>query len=180
MVRYSTRSLAALLFVFAACSKPEQETPSGAQFVTPGAPQQAAPSAPTPPPGAKVFFISPTDGAEIKGPAVDGKVEVKVKMGVEGIDLAPAGEQKPASGHHHIIVDGQFIAMGTVVPKDEKHLHYGKAESEATIALTPGPHTLTLQFADGAHLSYGPQLSASIRVNVVVDPNAPSTTAQAE
>jgi hypothetical protein len=169
---------ASLLLGLLACSKTEEESPGGAApaEATPAA--QAAPLAPpgppVAPPGSKVFFIEPTDGAEVKGPLVDGKVPLKVKMGVEGIALEPAGAQKQGSGHHHIIVDGEFIAMGTVVPKDETHLHYGQAQSEADIALAPGDHTLTMQFADGAHMSYGPQLAKSIKVKVVVDPDAPA------
>src|SRR5262245_295757 len=164
---FRTSAIAAVsLLVAVACSKTEEESPGGAEPAAAAPAAQAEPLAPpappTAPPGSKVFFIEPTDGAEVKGPLVDGKVPLKVKMGVEGIDLVPAGEQKQGSGHHHIIVDGEFIAMGTVVPKDDTHLHYGKAQSEADIALAPGDHTLTMQFADGAHMSYGPQLSQSI------------------
>ncbi len=176
-----TRIAAVSLLLVVGCSKTEEESPGGAE-PTPATPTAQAeplapPAPPTAPPGSKVFFIEPTDGAEIKGPLVDGKVPLKVKMGVEGIDLVAAGEQKQGSGHHHIIVDGDFVAMGTVVPKDDTHLHYGKAQSEADIALAPGEHTLTMQFADGAHMSYGPQLSQSIKVKVSVDPNAPAPAA---
>jgi hypothetical protein len=169
-----------LLLGVLACSKTEEESPGGtAAAATPSVQAEplAPPGPPVAPPGSKVFFIEPTDGAEVKGPLVDGKVPLKVKMGVEGIALEAAGAQKQGSGHHHIIVDGEFIAMGTVVPKDETHLHYGQAQSEADIALAPGDHTLTMQFADGAHMSYGPQLAKSIKVKVVVDPNAPAPAA---
>ena len=56
--------------------------------------------------------------------------------------------------------------MGTVVPKDDTHLHYGQAQTEAQLMLTPGPHTLTMQFADGAHMSYGPQMASTIKITV--------------
>jgi hypothetical protein len=176
--RTSRIAAVSLLLGVLACSKTEEPSPGGAEPspATPTAQAEplAPPAPPTAPPGSKVFFVEPTDGAEIKGPLVDGKVPVHVKMGVEGIDLVAAGEQKQGSGHHHIIVDGELVAMGTPVPKDETHLHYGKAQSEADIALTPGEHTLTMQFADGAHMSYGPQLSQSIKVKVAVDPKAPA------
>jgi hypothetical protein len=176
-----SRNLAVSLLLGAlACSKTEEESPGGAA-AEPTAPalQAVAPALPSPPPGSRVFFIEPTDGVEVKGPLVDGKVPVQVKMGVEGIELIPAGEQKPNSGHHHIIVDGDFVAIGTVVPKDDTHLHYGQAQSEADLALAPGEHTLTMQFADGAHMSYGPMLSQTIKVKVVADPSA-AAPAQAE
>jgi len=153
------------------CEKTEEE-PSGtaAAPIEPAEPAPLLPAAPTPPAGARVFFIEPTDGAEVKGPAVDGKVSLTVKMGAENIAVEEAGKQAQGAGHHHLIVDGEFVAMGAVVPKDDTHLHYGKGQTEATVMLTPGEHALTLQFADGAHMSYGPQLSANIKVKVVATP----------
>ena len=118
------------------------------------------------PAGAKVLFVEPQNGATITGPVADGKVVVHVKMGVEGIEVRPAGEQVDGTGHHHIVVDGQGIPLGDVVPKDDTHLHFGKGQTEADVPLAPGAHTLTLQFADGAHLSYGPQLTSSVKIQV--------------
>jgi hypothetical protein len=123
-----------------------------------------------PPAGAKVFFVSPSDGAEVKGALTDGKVKVPVKMGVANIVVQPAGEVVKGTGHHHIIVDGAGIPLGTVVPKDETHLHYGKGQTEAELVLPPGEHSLTLQFADGIHLSYGPALSSTIKIKVAAAP----------
>lgn len=112
------------------------------------------------PSGAKVFFKNLKDGETVKSP-------LKVEFGVEGIALDTAGAIKPASGHHHLLIDaGDSIAAGTVVPKDSTHLHYGKAQSEAEIKLTPGEHKLTLQYADGIHRSYGAKLAASVKVKV--------------
>lgn len=113
------------------------------------------------PTAGKVFFVEPTDGAKVKGP-------VKMKFGVEGYTVRPAGEDaiEQVTGHHHVIVDGQPVPTGTVVPMDETHIHYGKGQTEAELTLSPGKHTLTLQFADGAHLSYGARLSQTITVEV--------------
>ena len=174
MVTRALLSVAVLSSLLAiACESKPEETPAGAapSATTPG----LTATAPTAPPGAKVFFIAPTDGATVVGPLVEGKVNVPVKMGVEGIALEAAGAQKQGSGHHHIIVDGELVAMGTVVPKDETHLHYGQAQSEAQLMLTPGPHTLTMQFADGAHMSYGPQLASTIKITVQGDVQANPT-----
>jgi hypothetical protein len=175
MVIRPIRTLAVVSLLLAvACEKPAEEAPtSAAPAVQPASPGLTA-TAPTPPPGAKVFFIAPEDGAEVTGPLVDGKVNVPVRMGAEGIALEAAGAQKQGAGHHHIIVDGELVAMGTIVPKDETHLHYGKAESEAQLMLTPGPHTLTMQFADGAHMSYGPQLATSIKITVKASEDKPT------
>lgn len=132
------------------------------------APAEEAPEAPKPPPvpeGAKVFFAAPEAG-EVKGPERDGKVVVPVKMGAEGIAVEAAGEQKEGSGHHHILIGHEPLAVGMPVPKDETHLHFGKGQTETELELAPGKHSLTLQFADGLHLSYGPELSSTIEVEV--------------
>jgi len=109
----------------------------------------------------RVFFVSPNDNSEVSA-------QLKVIMGVVGKSVRPAGEDlaDQTSGHHHLIIDGKSIAKGEVIPADEKHIHFGKGQTETEVTLTPGPHTLTLQFADGAHRSYGEELSATISVTV--------------
>lgn len=109
----------------------------------------------------RVFFVEPQDGAKVRNP-------VKVKFGLEGMTVRPAGEDPldKTSGHHHIVIDGEPIALGTAVPADERNIHYGLGQTEAELTLPPGKHTLTMQFADGAHLSYGPEMAATITVEV--------------
>ena len=90
-------------------------------------------------------------------------------MGVEGmaVDSAKSG-LKPASGHHHILIDIDSIPMGTMVPATDSvhHYHFGNAQTSAEIKLTPGKHTLALQFADALHRSYGSRLTSKITVDV--------------
>jgi hypothetical protein len=112
------------------------------------------------PDGAKVFFVNLKDGQKIKSP-------FKVQMGVTGIALDSAGAIKQASGHHHLLIDaGTSLEAGVVVPKDSTHLHFGNAQKEAEIKLTPGEHKLTLQYADGIHRSYGAKLASTVTVTV--------------
>lgn len=106
-----------------------------------------------------VFFIEPQDGATVAG-------EVTVKMGVKGMAVQPAGELAENTGHHHLLIDAEPVAAGDVVPKTEQHLHFGKGQTEATIKLPSGRHTLTLQFADGKHTSYGEAMRSTITVVV--------------
>ncbi|MBI1341346.1 MAG: DUF4399 domain-containing protein [Terrimonas sp.] len=119
------------------------------------------PAVPEVPAGAKVFFANLKDGEMVSSP-------FKVQMGVEGMSVDTAnGIIKPASGHHHILIDGpDSLASGTSVPKDSVHLHFGNAQTETELKLSPGMHTLTLQFADALHRSYGGRLAAKITVNV--------------
>jgi hypothetical protein len=158
----------------AAAPQPEEAEEEGDEEETEGGEHAAhAEDMPVPadmpavPAGAKISFAAPADGATIEGRAEDGKVEVAVKMGADGIAVKPAGEIEAGSGHHHIIIDHPGVPRGQVVPKDASHVHFGKGQTETTLALAPGKHTLTLQFADGAHRSYGEALRASIEVTVV-------------
>ncbi|SUA89248.1 DUF4399 domain-containing protein [Pandoraea pulmonicola] len=107
----------------------------------------------------RVFFVSPANGATVTNPVV-------VKFGVEGMEIKPAGDMTSNTGHHHLIVDGAPISAGQVVPTDDTHLHFGKGQTETSVNLTPGDHTLTMQFANGAHQSYGPAMSQTIKVHV--------------
>lgn len=112
------------------------------------------------PANAKVFFVSPADGAELTSP-------FKVEMGVEKMSVDTAnGKIKPASGHHHILIGLDSVAAGTVVPKDSTHLHYGNAQTSTELKLNPGTYKLTIQFADALHRSYGSKLTKSITVKV--------------
>jgi hypothetical protein len=111
----------------------------------------------------KVAFLEPKDGAKVKQP-------FKVKFDVKGMKIVPAGEA-PAdrvTGHHHVLVDRDAAPVGFELPmNDPKILHYGKGQTEVEIKdLTKGAHKLTMQFADGAHRSYGPEMAASITVEV--------------
>ncbi|NMG53816.1 DUF4399 domain-containing protein [Aromatoleum aromaticum] len=107
----------------------------------------------------RAYFIAPADGAAVPE-------EFTVKMGVEGMRVQPAGQPAEGTGHHHLIVDGKPVEAGKPVPTDATHLHFGKGQTETTLKLPPGKHTLTLQFADGLHQSYGPGLSDTISVHV--------------
>jgi hypothetical protein len=173
--------IVAAMVLVAACGDRRPEAPAAVEPAAPAAqavpPEHAdhahsaaaAPAVDLPPvpAGAKVNFVSPADGATIEGPLENGKIAVPVKMGVEGIALKPAGPIEAGSGHHHILIDVDAIPTGTVIPNDEQHQHFGKAQSEATLLLAPGPHKLSLQYGDGVHRSYGPQLAASITITTV-------------
>ena len=112
------------------------------------------------PAGAKVYFRNLKNNQTVSSP-------VKIEMGADGIKVDTAGAIKPGTGHHHLIIDaGESIQDGTVIGKDSTHIHYGNAQTEATVPLTPGKHTLTLQFADGIHRSYGSKLAATVTVDV--------------
>jgi hypothetical protein len=106
-----------------------------------------------------VSFIEPSDGATVTSP-------FKVKFGVSGMEIKPAGDMTSNTGHHHLLINYDSVKEGEVIPVDEKHLHFGKGQTETMITLPPGKYELTLQFANGAHQSYGSVMSKSIHVTV--------------
>ncbi|MDR5778900.1 DUF4399 domain-containing protein [Caballeronia sp. LZ065] len=108
---------------------------------------------------ARVYFVQPKDGATVTSP-------VHVQFAVDGMSISPAGTMTEGTGHHHVLIDGKPLPKGTVIPANDTSLHYGKGQTEADIRLPPGDHTLTLQFGDGAHRSYGPEMSQTIKIHV--------------
>jgi len=113
----------------------------------------------------RVWFVSPADGAKLPE-------QFEVEFGVEGKQVEPAGatERNPAFGHHHLLIGTGPMPDMQVIPKDETHLHYGDGSTKATVKLPPGKHQLTMQFADGAHRSYGPEWAATITVEIEAAP----------
>ena len=106
-----------------------------------------------------VYFKGLDDGDTVSSP-------LTVKMGVCGMDVQAAGEEVEGTGHHHLIIDGDCIPEGETVPKDANHKHFGKGQTEAVLNLTPGEHTLALQFANGVHTSYGESMCKLVHIQV--------------
>ena len=117
----------------------------------------------------KVWFSEPSDKAEVNSP-------VKFVMQVEGMIVKPAGTMEEGTGHFHILINKEAIAEGQPIINDEVHKHYGKGQTEDTIELKPGDYRITLQFADGAHVSYGSKWSQTISLKV----KAPAGAAEEE
>ena len=111
-------------------------------------------------PGATVFFVSPVDGAAVTSP-------VEIEFGVSGIAIAPAGESLENSGHHHLLVDMQLADMTKPIPKGAQQIHFGKGQTEATIELESGTHSLQLVLGDSNHIPHiPPVVSNTITITV--------------
>jgi hypothetical protein len=106
-----------------------------------------------------VSFLNIQDGDTIQSPFL-------LQMGVEGMVLEPKGAPNPGHGHHHLIVNDGPIDAGLVIIADEQHIHYGGGQSEDSVSLSPGTYDLTLQFADGMHVSYGEEWAETIQVTI--------------
>ena len=85
-----------------------------------------------------------------------------MKFGLEGMDLAPAGSDKPNSGHHHLLVDTKLKDYKGAIPADETHKHYGKAQTEASVDMKPGTHTLQLVLGDKNHVPLDPSVESEV------------------
>lgn len=153
MKKYAFIAFAA--FAVVACSN---STEAPAVEETPAVTETATPETEVPA-GAKVFFTNLKDGDVVESPVIVG-------FGVEGMTVEPAGQIVAGTGHHHIIINASAIPTGEPVPADETHIHYGKGQLGDTLDLAPGDYTLTMQFANGYHQSYGDQMSSTIHVTV--------------
>ena len=115
------------------------------------------------PPGAKVYIVSPANNATVKSPFT-------VVFGLSGMGIAPAGVQFENAGHHHLLIDTDIPKdTGMPLPADEKHVHFGKGQTEATVTLPPGKHTLQLVLGDHLHIPFNPVV-ASPKITVTVAP----------
>lgn len=112
-------------------------------------PRSAAPA------DAAVYFISPKDGETVSGP-------VTVRFGLRGMGVAPAGTVAEGTGHHHLIVDAPLPPAGQPIPNDASHLHFGKGQTETTLNLAPGKHTLQLLVGDHSHIPHDPVVASEV------------------
>ncbi len=113
----------------------------------------------TPAPTQSVSLLEPADGATVS-------TTFKVRFGVKGMAVAPAGDIVKDSGHNHLLINRMPVKAGESVPFDDNHRHFGAGQTEAMITLAPGQYKLTSQFANGAHQSYGAGMSSSIQITV--------------
>jgi len=115
------------------------------------------------PDGAKVYFINLKDGDTVASP-------VTIRFGLSGMGIAPAGTEAPNTGHHHLLIDADALqgdALNEAIPVDEHHVHFGKGQTEASVKLSPGKHTLQMVLGDWSHIPHKtPLMSDKITVTV--------------
>jgi len=116
---------------------------------------------PTPAPrGAYCYIGWPNNGETVKSP-------FKVWFGLRGMGVAPAGVDKPNTGHHHLIVDADLPPPDQPIPNNKNYLHFGGGQTETTLDLPPGRHTLQLLLGDDKHVPFDPPvMSRKITITV--------------
>ncbi|WP_068113662.1 DUF4399 domain-containing protein [Tropicimonas marinistellae] len=115
------------------------------------------------PEGARVYFANIENGANVASP-------VTVQFGLEGMEVAPAGTDAPDSGHHHLLVDRAPFGQGEMgaeeltvgLPADDNHIHFGKGQTEVTLELASGVHTLQLVLGDMNHVPHSPPVVSDV------------------
>ena len=119
------------------------------------------------PPGAKVYFVYPTDHSYVSQTPV-------IRFGLIGMGVAPAGFEKANTGHHHLLIDSDLPAFDQPIPNDFSHLHFGAGQTEAKITLPLGQHKLQLLLADENHIPHDPPIySTPIQVVVTASGKPP-------
>jgi len=124
--------------------------------------QQLAPAKTPSAPNAKVFFVDLKDGATIPS-------KLKIRFGIENMEIAPAGVVKPNTGHHHLLIDTELPPLDQPIPSDFNHVHFGGGQTEVEITLPAGEHTLQLLLGDQAHIPHRPPVFSEV-IHVRVDP----------
>ena len=112
------------------------------------------------PADARVYFVGLDDGSVLPQKAT-------IRFGLVNMGVAPAGIDKPNTGHHHLLIDTKVPPLDEPIPNDFNHLHFGAGQTEAIVTLSPGRHTLQLLLGDENHVPHNPPImSKPIRVYV--------------
>ncbi|MFK7869799.1 MAG: DUF4399 domain-containing protein [Roseobacter sp.] len=119
-------------------------------------------------PEAEVYFVNVGDGDTVASP-------VTIVFGLRGMGVAPAGAEVEMTGHHHLFVNRPPLGEGedgadelaNGIPSDESHIHFGGGQTETTIDLPAGEHTLQLVLGDAGHVPHAtPIVSDVITITV--------------
>lgn len=113
--------------------------------------------------GAMAYIVSPVDGTTVSSP-------VTVVFGLSGMGVAPAGTEKDGTGHHHLLIDRPPFGQGEygaeefelALPADDNHKHFGGGQTQVSIDLTPGSHTLQLVLGDAGHVPHDPPVMSDV------------------
>ena len=118
------------------------------------------------PPEARVYILSPAEGATVTSP-------VTVRFGLENMGVAPAGVDKTNTGHHHLLIDvAELPPLNMPLPTTDQIQHFGGGQTEVQLDLEPGEHTLQLVLGDYLHIPHDPPLMSE-RITITVAEDEP-------
>lgn len=115
------------------------------------------------PEGARVYFANLEDGASVSSP-------VTIVFGLEGMGVAPAGTEKENTGHHHLLLNRPPLGEGPEgaeelelgLPADDNHMHFGGGQTQVTLDLPAGEHTMQLVLGDLNHIPHDPPVTSEV------------------
>lgn len=112
---------------------------------------------------AEAYIQSPADGSAVSSP-------VTIRFGLRGIGVAPAGIERPNTGHHHLLIDladADMPSFDLPLPATDQVRHFGLGQTETLLELEPGQHTLQLVLGDHLHIPHAsPVVSEKITITV--------------
>lgn len=113
------------------------------------------------PESARAYLIAPKDGETVPS-------EFTVKFGLSGMGVAPAGFDKDGTGHHHLLIDvDELPSLTEPLAATSQIKHFGGGQTETTLNLEPGEHTLQLLLGNYSHVPHdNPVLSEQISITV--------------
>jgi hypothetical protein len=113
------------------------------------------------PENARVYIIEPANGDTVASDFV-------VKFGLSGMGIAPAGIEKEGTGHHHLLIDvDELPKLTEPLPATAQIKHFGGGQTEASLSLPPGEHSLQLLLGNYSHVPHDhPVISEKIYIKV--------------
>ena len=111
-------------------------------------------------PGSSLYFVNLKNGETVSSP-------VLIQFGLRGMGVAPAGIEKAGTGHHHLLVDVAELDVNAPIPTTDQHRHFGLGQTEVTLEMKPGQHTLQLQMGDQNHIPQHPVVMSE-RITITV------------
>lgn len=111
-------------------------------------------------PDSKLYLINLKNGESVGSP-------VTVQFGLSGMGVAPAGVEIAGTGHHHLLIDVDSIDVNVPIPNSDQFRHFGVGQTEVTLPMSPGKHTLQLLLADHNHIPHHPPVMSE-RITITV------------
>lgn len=113
------------------------------------------------PEDAFAYIIWPNDGEVIPGG------DFVVLFGLHGMGIAPAGVDKPFTGHQHLLIDTDLPPLDEPIPATDQYIHFGRGQTEYHLTLPKGKHTLQLLLGDASHIPHTPPVMSE-RITITV------------
>jgi len=110
---------------------------------------------------AKVKITAPAHGATLSGP-------VKITLAATGVEIVPATDERPGTGHHHLFIDRDPTPADDTIPRGVTGIiHLGRGQTEFVLdSLKPGPHRVIAVVGDSKHRPLHPLVADTVRFTV--------------